>query len=152
MSDRFAAAYGRKVVSSVSAEEVGNVTRLVVDTEHRRIVAVVVGKRRKARLVEWESVSAFGADAIMITDEGSLHEPRDDREEAAVRGDLELLHRRVLSDLGSDLGNVDDVVFDAEAGTLEAVVTGGHEHPAASRPGAGSYAVVRRAHNEAPAV
>ena len=35
MSDRFAAAAGRKVVSRASAEELGKLTHLVVEAEHR---------------------------------------------------------------------------------------------------------------------
>jgi len=30
---------------------------------------VVVGKRRKARLIDWQDLSGFGPDAIMVADE-----------------------------------------------------------------------------------
>ena len=71
MSDRFAAATGRKVVSRASAEELGELAHIVVDVKLRRVALLVVGKRRKALLVAWEHVSGFGPDAIMIEDESA---------------------------------------------------------------------------------
>lgn len=151
MSDRFTAAKGRKVVSRASAEELGNVRHLLVDTEQRRVLSVVVDRRRNARLVDWENVSGFGADAVMVADEQSLHEPQNDRERAAARGQLELLGRLALSDLGNELGEVDDVIFDPDSGTLEALVVGDHEQPAGSILGAGSYAVILHTDDAEPA-
>jgi uncharacterized protein YrrD len=145
MSDRFMAAQGRKVISRASAEELGSVSHLVLDSDNRRIALVVVGKRRKARVVSWEDLSGFGADAVMISQDEALREPQDDREQAAAMGDLELLGRRALSDLGNELGKIDDVVFDPDSGALESLVVGDDERPAGSLLGAGSYAVVVRA-------
>jgi uncharacterized protein YrrD len=142
VSERFSAVHGRKVVSRASAEELGTVNHLVVDTKARRVVSLVVGKRRNAKLVDWEALSGLGADAVMVTDEASLREPRDDGDEAAARGHLELLGRRALSDQGNELGKIDDVSFDPENGVLEAIVVGDDEHPASSLLGAGSYAVI----------
>jgi sporulation protein YlmC with PRC-barrel domain len=142
MSDQFTAARGRKVVSRASAEELGNVSHMVVDAEQRRIVAVVVGKRRKARLVEWEGFTGFGPDAVMVADESSLREPRDEREQAAASGELELLGRPVLSDLGNLLGEIGDVGFDPETGALETILVGEDNQPATSLVGVGSFAVI----------
>ena len=55
MSDRFAAASGRKVVSRTSAEQLGEVAHIVVDVKRMRVASLVVGKGRKelrALLVE----------------------------------------------------------------------------------------------------
>jgi len=142
VSDQFTSARGRKVVSRASAEELGNVSHLVVNGEHQRIVAVVVGKRRQARLIDWHDLSRFGPDAIMVTDEKALREPKDEREQAAASGELELLGRRALSDFGNTLGEVDDVIFDPDTGALETVLVGKDEHAAASLLGAGSFAAI----------
>jgi sporulation protein YlmC with PRC-barrel domain len=142
VSDRFTSAQGRKVVSRGSAEELGTVSHLVVNGEQRRIVTVVVGKRRKARLVDWPDVSGFGPDAIMVADEKTLREPKDERDQAAASGKLELLGRRALSDLGNRLGEVTDVTFDPDTGAVETILVGKDEHPAASLLGAGSFAVI----------
>jgi uncharacterized protein YrrD len=145
MSEHFAAAVGRKMVSRASAEELGNLTYIVVDIHKRKVSALVMGKGRKATLVDWDQVSGFGPDAVMITDESALHEPRDDHESAAAGGKLELVGRRVLSDMGEGLGESSDVVFDPASGALETLLIGEREVPAESILGAGSYAVVVKA-------
>jgi sporulation protein YlmC with PRC-barrel domain len=145
MSERFTAAAGRRVVSRASAEELGNLSYIVVDVPGRTVSSLVVGKGRKAALVDWDQVSGFGPDAVMIADESALHEPRDDRESAAAGGKLELVGRRVLTDMGEGLGETSDVVFDPATGTVETLVIGEQELPATSILGAGSYAVVVKA-------
>jgi sporulation protein YlmC with PRC-barrel domain len=145
VSERFAAAEGRKVVSRTSAEELGAVTHIVVDVKRQKVTSLVVGKGRKAVLVDWDQVSGFGPDAVIVADDNALHTPRDDRESAAAGGKLELLGKRVLSDMGNDLGEASDVVFDPSSGTVETLVIGDREVPATSMLGAGSYAVVVKA-------
>jgi sporulation protein YlmC with PRC-barrel domain len=145
MSERFAAAVGRRVVSRASAEELGSLTHIVVDVGKRKLSSLVMGKGRKAMLVDWDQVSGFGPDAVMIADESALHEPRDDHESAAADGKLDLVGRLVLSDMGEELGESSDVVFDPETGTIETLLIGEREVPAESILGAGSYAVVVKA-------
>jgi len=145
MSERFAAAVGRKLVSRASAEELGALSHLVVDVKQRKVSSLIVGKGRKAALVDWDQVTGFGPDAVMVTDAGALHEPRDDHESAAADGKLELIGKRVLSDKGDGLGEASDVIFDPATGTVETLVIGDREVPATSFLGAGSYAVVVKA-------
>lgn len=146
MSERFAAASGRKVVSRASAEELGKLAHIVVDVQRQQVASLVVGKGRKALLVAWENVSGFGPDAVMLADESALYEPRDDDERAAADGKLDLVGKRALSDMGNDLGTVSDIAFEPATGALETVVIGGREEPAASLLGAGSFAAIVRAH------
>jgi uncharacterized protein YrrD len=145
VSERFAAAVGRNVVSRASAEGLGNLTHIVVDVPKRKVSSLVLGKGRKAVLVDWDQVTGFGPDAVMITDESALHEPRDDHESDGADGKLDLVGRRVLSDMGEGLGDSSDVIFDPASGTLETLVIGEREVPAESILGAGSYAVVVKA-------
>ena len=98
MSERFAAVSGRKVVSRTSAEELGKRAHVVIDVQRCQVALLGVGKGRKALLIAWEQVSGFGPDAVMIADETALQEPRDDREQAAADGKLELVDKRALSD------------------------------------------------------
>lgn len=142
MSDSFRAATGRKVVSRASAQDVGTLGHFLVDATERRIAAVVVGRGKKAQLVDWEHVSGFGADAVMVSDEGALRSPSDDRERAGADGKLDLVGKRVLTDRGNELGTLDDVTFDPETGVLQTLRIGGREMPAPSLLGGGSYAVV----------
>ena len=101
MSERFAAASGRKVVSRTSAEELGKLAHIVIDAKRRQVTSLVVGKGRKALLIAWDQVSGFGPDAVMIADETALHEPRGDREHADADGKRELVGKRTLSDAGN---------------------------------------------------
>jgi len=144
MSERFAAVPGRKIVSRSSAEELGNLTHVVVDVTRRQVASLVVGKGRRARVIDWDQVSGFGPDAVMVADESALHPPSGDREHAAASGKLELVGKRTLSDMGNDLGAVTDVAFDPDTGALETLVLGDRETPATSLLAVGSFAVIVR--------
>jgi sporulation protein YlmC with PRC-barrel domain len=145
MSERLTAAVGRKLISRESAEGLGRLTHVVIDVKERRVTALVAGKGRKAALIDWEQVGGFGPDAVMIVGESALHPPRDDHENAAAHGKLDLVGKRVLSDRGDALGEASDVVFDSDSGAVETVLIGEREVPATSLLGAGSYAVVVKA-------
>lgn len=148
MSDSLRRTTGRKVVSRASARDLGTVNHLLVDADQRRIAAVVVGRGRKAQLVDWEQLSGFGPDAVMVRDEGALRSPLDDRERAATDGKLELVGKRALTERGNQLGVVDDVTFDPGSGAVETVWIGDREVPAGSLLGSGPYAVVLDAGQE----
>jgi len=118
------------------------VSHLLVDARQRRIAAVVIGRGKKVQLVDWAQLSGFGPDAVMVVDEGALRPPADDRERAAAEGKLELVGKRALSERGSELGELDDVTFNADTGVLEELVIGDRSVPAGSLLGSGSYAAV----------
>ncbi len=142
MSDSFRQATGRKVVSRASAQDLGAVNHLLVDAEQRRIAAVIVGRGRKAQLVDWEHLSGVGPDAVMVSDEGALRPPLDERERAAADGKLGLVGKRALSERGNELGTLDDVTFDPGTGAVEMLRIGDRAIPAGSLLGSGPYAVV----------
>lgn len=142
MSDSFRDATGRKVISRASAQDLGTVAHLLVDAEQPQITAVIIGKGKKAQLVDWAQLAGFGPDAVMVADEGALRAPADDRERAAANGQIELLGRRALTESGNELGTINDVTFEPETGALEALVVGDLQIPAGSLLGSGSYAAV----------
>jgi len=142
VSESFRGSSGRKVMSRASANEVGSVGHLLVDAQQRRVAAIVIGHGRKAQLVDWAQLSGFGPDAIMVVDEAALRPPADDRERAAVEGSLELVGKRALSERGNELGQIDDVTFDAATGALEDLLIGDRRVPAGTLLGNGSYAAV----------
>jgi sporulation protein YlmC with PRC-barrel domain len=148
VSDSFRRATGRKVVSRSSATDLGSVEQFLVDAGERRVEAVIVGRGRKARLVDWADLSGFGPDAVMVRDDGALRQPLDDKDRAAADGKLDLLGKRVLSERGSELGEIDDVTFDPGTGTIEMLRMGDREIPAGCLLGSGSYAVVVDASQE----
>jgi len=142
MSDSFRKATGRKLISRATAQDLGAVNHLLVDAVERRVTALVVGRGRNAKLVDWAQLSSFGPDAIMVADELALRPPVDDRERAAADGKLEMLGKHALTEAGNEIGRLDDVTFDPQTGTIETLLVGTREIPAGSLLGSGSYAVV----------
>jgi uncharacterized protein YrrD len=142
VSDSFHHARGRKVVSRSSAHELGTVSHLLVTVDCRQVTAVIVGRGKKALLVDWSQVSGFGADAVMVTDESSLRAPGNDREQAAADGKLEMIGTRALTESGNELGTIDDIVFDPTNGAVTSLNVADRLIPADSVVGSGSYAVV----------
>ncbi len=134
-------AMGRKVVDRSDAEELGTLGHLVVDIEAKALQAIVVGKGRKAVVVDWADIS-FGPDAIMVTGPTAAREPNTERERSAAGGAHDLVGRRTLSRLGNHLGAVDDVTFDPATGDLVDIMVGDRRLPAASLLGLGSFACV----------
>jgi uncharacterized protein YrrD len=143
MTLRFTQAQHTPVYSKSSAEQVGRVTRYVIDTASRRIVAVhVAGRRRKALLVDWAHVVGFGPDAVVIDESSHLHPPRTELEERVAAGRLDLRGHRVLTDAGFDLGPLVDVEFDEASGTIERLETARSRVRGAGLLSIGPYAVV----------
>ncbi len=150
MSESFLRSSGRKVLSRASAQELGAVSHLLVNAQQRQIAAVLIGRGKKAQLVEWAQLSGFGPDAIMVVDEGALRPPADDRERAAADGRFELVGKRTLTERGNELGPIDDVTFDADTGALEDLVIGDRRVPAGSLLSDGSSAAVLDETQDAP--
>jgi uncharacterized protein YrrD len=142
MSETIRASIGRKVVSRASAENLGVVNHFLVDDRQRQIQSIIVGKGKKARFVDWAQLSGFGPDAVMIAGEDSLRAAADDRERAAAEGKLDLVGKRTLTELGNELGSIEDVTFDESSGMLEELLVGERHLPAGSLLGSGSYAAV----------
>jgi sporulation protein YlmC with PRC-barrel domain len=138
----FKSSLGRKVVSASSAEELGELTRLVANVNERRVTHLVIGKGRKALLIGWEAVKGFGPDAVMVTDDQAARPPGDDDEHGLVGGSRELLGQRALTELGNEIGEIDDVEFDPSNGLLQALIVGTNHHPASTLLGIGPYAAV----------
>ncbi len=142
MSESFRQSIGRKIISRATAKELGVVSHLLVDAHQRHVAAIIIGRGRNAQLVDWAHVSGFGPDAVMVSDEGCVRPPADDWERAAADGRLELVGRRTLSDRGNELGELDDVTFDAGTGALEELLIGDRHLHAGALLGNGSYAAV----------
>jgi uncharacterized protein YrrD len=142
VSESFRGALGRKVVSRATAHELGAVDQLVTTADCRSVASVVIGRGKKAQLVDWGQLSGFGVDAVMVNDESALRSPSDDREQRAANGKLELIGTRVLSEWGNELGHVDDILFDPGSGSVEALALVDRQIPGEAILGVGSYAVV----------
>jgi uncharacterized protein YrrD len=132
---------GEKAVSKASAETLGSVTGVIIDAASRTITALQVGKGRKAKVVSWDSVSGVGSAAVVVDDDDALHDPNE-REQRYVGGDVDVIGGLVLSDLGNAHGNVVDVEYDENTGTITAIRTESGAIESERLRAVGSYAWV----------
>lgn len=142
---KFSEAKGHKVVSLATAETVGKVRGLLVDPVLRSVVAVRLKKKTdRGDILRWDNLTAFGVDAVTISDLAAVTELDADLE--PLRGKRRRLRKkRVLTSDGDELGKVADVDFDPDTGALTNIILHeGPEIPAERLIGVGSYAVVVR--------
>lgn len=138
---------GVPVISKASAEKIGVVKHFVV--ADRRVQAIHVdGGKKDGVLVDWSDVSAFGDDAVVVEDAGVLARAADERQARALRGDLVMVGKRVLDDVGDAVGEVADVSFDPGDGTIRSLTVGTEMIDGERLRGVGSYAVVVTASGE----
>lgn len=135
-------AIGQKVVSRATAETLGELSGLVLIPSTIGITALQVGKGRKARFVDWASITGLGTAAVIVDDELHLREPRDEREKAMADGDLDPIGRLVLSTAGNIAGTVTDLEFDELQGELRVLHTTEGPVDSARLRVIGPYAVV----------
>jgi len=133
-------ALGRAVVSGDDASTIGSVRAMVVDKAGRRIEALHVnGRARRAQLLDWDDIAAFGPDAVITRRSAALHDVVDDLQEDMVRGRITVLGGRVLGADGFERGRVDDVAFDPRTGQLAELTVGRERIPARAVRGLGHY-------------
>ena len=133
----FLEAAGRQVVSTSTADTVGKVDRLLVDPARRRVVAVAV---KKAGLLRWRDLTAFGADAVTVEADLGIESDADVDRFAGKEHDP--VGKRVVTSAGDELGKVADVEFDPETGEVTGLVLDLGTLAGARLLGVGSYAVV----------
>jgi uncharacterized protein YrrD len=140
---RLSEAGGRPVIGRESAETLGTLRHIVVDVATHRITALhVAGRRRKASLVDWSSITGFGPDGIVVQGEDPTRPPADERELAVASGKLDLDGRLVLSENGDSMGALGDVLFDESSGELRALVAGEREYDAGRLRAVGPFCVI----------
>lgn len=138
---RFSDAKGHKVVDKSTATTVGQVRGFLVNPRSRSVAALRLKKTDRGNVLRWSDLTAFGIDAITIGDSAAITELDDGLE--AFRGKRRrLLKKRVLTTGGDELGEVADVEFDPDTGTLTTILLQDGEVAADRLVGIGSYAVV----------
>lgn len=143
MSATFNGSDGRPVIAVDTAETIGEIKGFVVDPTATRIDSVhISGRGKKAELISWSSIQAFGADAVMANMATAAEQVVSEHETQAVKGKIVARDTRVLDSAGFEQGTVEDVMFDTESGELTgALTTQGHIDAARFRS-LGSYALV----------
>lgn len=115
----------KRPVVTLGGEDVAQVKDTVFDGKAGRVAGFTLSGRGlfsgpKRRSLPWSGVHALGRDAVMITGE----EVFEGRGEVVARGEAregDVLGARVLTDDGTDLGEVVDVVIEVDAHEAKAV-------------------------------
>ena len=137
----FSEAKGRKVVSTTTADTVGQVHELIVDPSTRTILALKLNKTASGDTLRYTDITAFGDDAVTVTGADRITGTSEDV--AALLGkDHHLVGKRVLSAAGTDLGKVKDIEFTPESGRVTTLYVDNTQISGARLLGVGSYAVV----------
>ena len=141
---RFREARKRDVVTTDDAETVGRIDRFVIDPGTHRISAVRLSKADGDRdFASWSDIESFGRDAVTVRGSDVLR-VADGPRETELTKHYEVLGKRVLSDGGRELGQVEGVEFDPATGEVTALLTGSDQIAGERLRGIGSYAVVVR--------
>ncbi len=141
---RFSEGKGHPVVATHSADTVGKVQRFVVDASQSRVVALVLKKTAgKADVLRWDDVITFGPDAVTAESASRLVEAEGQLARLADKKHA-VLGRRVLTDAGNEVGEVDDIEFDPADGSIRHLLTSGGEIAGSQLLGLGSYALMVR--------
>lgn len=139
---RFSEGLGRQVISTKDARAIGTVRRFVVDAPAGRVVAIQLQGPDGADLIDWQHVSNFGTDAVMVRGAELLRPASSPWEERYVRGEFDLRGNLVLTDDGEQIGRLTDVEFDESDGRLRALVLGEGERQVDRLIAVGPYAVI----------
>jgi uncharacterized protein YrrD len=131
------------VLDVSSATTVGRIDDVVVDPSTRQLVGFSVRKTPgKASWLAWDRLKALGVDAVTVDSVEALSD-RPDVDVAPPLRHGKVIGGLVLTDQGLSLGDLVDVEFEPDSGTLTALVlASGRTLPADSLRGIGSYAMV----------
>ena len=116
------------------------------------MVEIVVRGSRAEELVDWDDITGFGPDAVLVRTSSALREPTSDADKADAAGRRDPLGKRLLNDQGNGAGEVHDAAFDEDTGILRSLTGDGVDVDASRIRGIGSYAVVVEASDEARAL
>jgi uncharacterized protein YrrD len=142
-TDTFRHVEGRTVIASGTAESIGSVKGFVLDAGGRTIEAIHIdGHGKRAIILTWPMVEAFGADAVMAVAGAEPTTIDSDHQKEAIKGDVSMLGSRVLTVDGREIGIVEDVEFDTGSGAVVRVSTDQGPVEARRLRSLGSYALV----------
>ena len=117
---------GRPVVTLDTAEDVAEVKDVLFSYASTSVVGFTLNKRgflgspMKEHL-PWSRVSALGRDAVMIESRAELGAGDAAMEDAAASGERDVIGATVMTDGGTRLGSVEDVIVKVGDGTARVV-------------------------------
>ncbi|MBW1596504.1 hypothetical protein [Streptomyces sp. JJ38] len=135
---------GRTVMSAAEATTLGVVDGLVLAPDRARVAALRLRKTGgSANLLPWSGIRAVGEDAVMATDRDALRRPDGELKPLAEASE-DLVGKRLLTEAGTDVGQLVDIDFAADSGAVLTLRTADDQYPGTALVSIGSYAAVLR--------
>lgn len=122
---------GLAVIDVRNGKKLGQVTETIVSPDDGKLLGFVMKQggmlSREESVVEIEDVRSIGTDAVTVEGDEIVRRPEASRPEfqEARGGERTLIGRKVVSQGGTLLGTVADVVLNEEARRASALVIGG---------------------------
>jgi|GEM_PF-1560164 len=118
-----------KPVISLDGEELGSVSRVIVDPAKGEVAGLTVGAKgwfKGEKGVEFEAVKSFGSYAVTVEQSGRVM-PLDNLPPLEkLTQDHNIYNRRIISPDGKLIGSIDDFYFNTGTGQIERyILTGG---------------------------
>lgn len=124
------AVVGLPVMDLTTGSQVGVVKKLVFNRTQDRLLGLVIdegGWFRDARVIPFEAIRQMGENAVTLADaDAILAVDEQTKLKAFIAENSSVRGMRVLTESGTEIGVVDDIMFDPETGTVEAFrISGG---------------------------
>lgn len=139
---RFSDGVGRNVLAMKDATSLGTVSRFLMDAAGGRVAALQLSGSSERNLIDWDNVTGFGPDAVMVSGADQLRGPGNPWEERWQRGEITLGGTLVLTVEGEARGRLSDVEFDESSGRVQALITEEGVVPVDRLVAVGPYAVI----------
>ena len=108
----------REIIETDGATTVGTVEGVVVDADQRSATALLVDAPQQGTvLIDWAEAS-HGSDVVTISSGKHARGPGSDLERRVVEHGLTVIGKRILTDVGEEVGIVHDVIVDS-SGSIE---------------------------------
>lgn len=116
---------GLRVLTYNDGKEVGRVEDLLIDREKGMLKAIIIDKPsilKNAKYVELEHIVNIGRDAVMISGIDAVLDDQNDLNKMSWQKKLE---KNVFSVEGTDIGTIQDVVFEFPPGRISGIEMSG---------------------------
>lgn len=115
---------GLKVVSLKEGKTINKVKDILYDPEEQRVIALLItggGFFFSPKVVLYQDIKKIGKDAVIIDSETVIQNATeiDEKLTEMAKGETFLTDTKIVTDEGSDLGNIQDIYFDEATGGVE---------------------------------
>lgn len=114
---------GLKVMAREGVKKIDNVKEIAYDPNDHMVKALIVdegGWFSDAKVILFNDISSIGKDAVMIESERLIRKASEITQsiKRIVKGDTFLTGNKIITQEGTELGNVSDIYFDAASGKV----------------------------------